>query len=179
MIVDYEKTLHITYQPQAVFRVRGVTRCTSSLTGTVREAANFVVLCSQCFASGSRPGSGVKWVYGSGSRQAKIAPQRGKIWRKIMFEYRYLSVGLKTSPGAWMSLCRGLRRHIWRRFSIKKFFYILKNLGPNPDPTTAWSWSRSGFSKMSRSGSKFSESGSKTLVVDPEWFIPAQALILE
>jgi hypothetical protein len=33
MIVDYEKTLHITYQPQAVFRVRGVTRCTSSLTG--------------------------------------------------------------------------------------------------------------------------------------------------
>jgi len=32
-IIDYEKTLHITYQPQAVFRVRGVTRCTSSLTG--------------------------------------------------------------------------------------------------------------------------------------------------
>ena len=26
MIVDYEKTLHIIYQPQAVFRVRGVTR---------------------------------------------------------------------------------------------------------------------------------------------------------
>eukprot|EP00088_Acartia_fossae_P069084 TRINITY_DN8923_c0_g2_i6.p1 TRINITY_DN8923_c0_g2~~TRINITY_DN8923_c0_g2_i6.p1 ORF type:complete len:501 (-),score=73.96 TRINITY_DN8923_c0_g2_i6:38-1513(-) len=33
MIIDYEKTLHITYQPQAVFRVRGVTRCTSSLSG--------------------------------------------------------------------------------------------------------------------------------------------------
>ena len=33
MLIDYEKTLHITYQPQAVFRVRGVTRCTSSLTG--------------------------------------------------------------------------------------------------------------------------------------------------
>jgi len=32
-IIDYEKTLHITYQPQAVFRVRGVTRCTSSLSG--------------------------------------------------------------------------------------------------------------------------------------------------
>ena len=26
MIVDYEKTLNIIYQPQAVFRVRGVTR---------------------------------------------------------------------------------------------------------------------------------------------------------
>lgn len=33
MLIDYEKTLHITYQPQAVFRVRGVTRCTSSLSG--------------------------------------------------------------------------------------------------------------------------------------------------
>jgi len=33
MLIDYEKTLHIVYQPQAVFRVRGVTRCTSSLSG--------------------------------------------------------------------------------------------------------------------------------------------------
>lgn len=32
-IVDYEATLSIVYQPQAVFRVRGVTRCTSSLAG--------------------------------------------------------------------------------------------------------------------------------------------------
>jgi len=32
-IIDYEKTVNIVYQPQAVFRVRGVTRCTSSLPG--------------------------------------------------------------------------------------------------------------------------------------------------
>jgi len=32
-LVDYEATLSIVYQPQAVFRVRGVTRCTSSLAG--------------------------------------------------------------------------------------------------------------------------------------------------
>lgn len=32
-LIDYESTLSIVYQPQAVFRVRGVTRCTSSLTG--------------------------------------------------------------------------------------------------------------------------------------------------
>jgi len=32
-IIDYETTLSIVYQPQAVFRVRGVTRCTSSLSG--------------------------------------------------------------------------------------------------------------------------------------------------
>ena len=32
-LIDYESTLSIVYQPQAVFRVRGVTRCTSSLSG--------------------------------------------------------------------------------------------------------------------------------------------------
>jgi len=32
-LINYESTLSIVYQPQAVFRVRGVTRCTSSLTG--------------------------------------------------------------------------------------------------------------------------------------------------
>jgi len=32
-LIDYEATLNIVYQPQAVFRVRGVTRCTSSLSG--------------------------------------------------------------------------------------------------------------------------------------------------
>merc|ERR1719319_1680982 len=32
-IIDYESTLSIVYQPQAVFRVRGVARCTSSLPG--------------------------------------------------------------------------------------------------------------------------------------------------
>merc|ERR1719232_1080874 len=32
-LIDYESTLSIVYQPQAVFRVRGVTRCSSSLTG--------------------------------------------------------------------------------------------------------------------------------------------------
>lgn len=32
-LVDYEKTLSIVYQPQAVFRVRGVARCTASLAG--------------------------------------------------------------------------------------------------------------------------------------------------
>jgi len=32
-LIDYETTLNIVYQPQAVFRVRGVTRCTSSLSG--------------------------------------------------------------------------------------------------------------------------------------------------
>ena len=32
-LVDYERTLQIVYQPQAVFRVRGVSRCTSSLSG--------------------------------------------------------------------------------------------------------------------------------------------------
>jgi len=32
-LIDYEKTISIVYQPQAVFRVRGVTRCTSSLSG--------------------------------------------------------------------------------------------------------------------------------------------------
>jgi len=32
-LIDYESTLSIVYQPQAVFRVRGVTRCSSSLSG--------------------------------------------------------------------------------------------------------------------------------------------------
>merc|ERR1712083_213470 len=32
-LIDYESTLQVVYQPQAVFRVRGVTRCTSSLSG--------------------------------------------------------------------------------------------------------------------------------------------------
>ena len=32
-LVDYEATVSIVYQPQAVFRVRGVTRCSSSLSG--------------------------------------------------------------------------------------------------------------------------------------------------
>jgi ribosome assembly protein 4 len=32
-LIDYESTLQIVYQPQAVFRVRGVSRCTSSLSG--------------------------------------------------------------------------------------------------------------------------------------------------
>jgi len=32
-LINYEATLSIVYQPQAVFRVRGVTRCTSSLAG--------------------------------------------------------------------------------------------------------------------------------------------------
>eukprot|EP00092_Neocalanus_flemingeri_P024068 GFUD01026108.1.p1 GENE.GFUD01026108.1~~GFUD01026108.1.p1 ORF type:complete len:493 (+),score=112.93 GFUD01026108.1:94-1572(+) len=32
-VVDYESTLQVVYQPQAVFRVRGVSRCTSSLSG--------------------------------------------------------------------------------------------------------------------------------------------------
>ena len=32
-LIDYEKTVRIVYQPQAVFRVRAVSRCTSSLTG--------------------------------------------------------------------------------------------------------------------------------------------------
>ena len=29
-----EQTLHIVYQPQAMFRVRSVTRCTASIPGT-------------------------------------------------------------------------------------------------------------------------------------------------
>jgi len=32
-LIDYESTISIVYQPQAVFRVRGVTRCSSSLSG--------------------------------------------------------------------------------------------------------------------------------------------------
>merc|ERR1719219_3204300 len=32
-LIDYESTLSVVYQPQAVFRVRGVTRCSSSLSG--------------------------------------------------------------------------------------------------------------------------------------------------
>ena len=32
-VVETEKVLDIIYQPQAIFRVRAVTRCTSSLEG--------------------------------------------------------------------------------------------------------------------------------------------------
>ncbi len=100
-------------------------------------------------------GSGFKfkWVSGSGSRQAIIVPEK-EIERIMFAEF---SVGLDAFPGACMSFVGCLRRHL-RRFLIKLIFHCHCHLSVSGFRIQLQPGSGSGFSKMSGSGSWFSES---------------------
>ena len=42
-VMETEKTLEIVYRPQALFRVRAVTRCSSSMPGIGRSIIMFTI----------------------------------------------------------------------------------------------------------------------------------------
>ncbi len=62
--------------------------------------------------------------FGSGSRQAKFSPKKGKKWNNFMFEE--FSVGLEASPGAWMYFV--VDKKTYDGFWSKKFCCHLKKL---------------------------------------------------
>ena len=48
--VQSERVLEIVYRPQALFRVRAVSRCSSSMSGEVEKAHNNNLLLYQCLS---------------------------------------------------------------------------------------------------------------------------------
>lgn len=43
--LETEKVVEIVYQPQAVFKVRAVTRCTSTIPGSINFIFNYIIYC--------------------------------------------------------------------------------------------------------------------------------------
>ncbi len=81
-----------------------------------------------------RIGSGFNWDSGSGSKQAKIVPQKRKKGRNLIHEEHES-----------FEFCRGLRTYVrWlliykKNFPIVQFYkFVITNLGLDPD--SDWTW---------------------------------------